>query len=183
MDEVAYVNDQQDKRMEGIEESALGLLSRVTSVEEENHQLREVQQTQEEWIVWDRERIRDLERSVGTLKTLINSLVETVGLVQNNIMRIHHRFVNNRINRQSECRPKQVQLLVVHEGRLILIEELIDLAERRPTPHPHEVIDLTDNSDDVMPDSSGSLESIRDFAKEEEQAHNEEGETIEAEVC
>ena len=36
MDEVAYVNERQDKRMEGIEESALGLLSRVVSVEEEN---------------------------------------------------------------------------------------------------------------------------------------------------
>ena len=33
MDEVVYVNERQDKRMEGIEESAPGLLSRVTSVE------------------------------------------------------------------------------------------------------------------------------------------------------
>ena len=48
MDEVAYVNERQDKRMEGIEESALGLLSRVTSTEEENHQLREVQHAQKE---------------------------------------------------------------------------------------------------------------------------------------
>ena len=57
MDEVAYVNERQDKRMEGIEEGALRLLSRVTSMEEENHQLGEVQWAQEEWIVWDRERI------------------------------------------------------------------------------------------------------------------------------
>ena len=57
MDEVAYVNERQDERMEGIEESALGLVSRVASVEEENHQLREVQQAQEERIFWDRERI------------------------------------------------------------------------------------------------------------------------------
>ena len=73
-------------------------------------------------------------------------------------------------------------MLVEHEGRLIPIEEPIDLAERRPTPHPHEVIDLTDDSDEVFPGSSGSLiESIRDFgAEEEEQARNEEGETIEA---
>ena len=42
MDEVAYVNERQDKRMEGIKESALGLMSRVMSVEEENRQLREV---------------------------------------------------------------------------------------------------------------------------------------------
>ena len=42
---------------------------------------------------------------------------------------------------------------------------------------------MTDNSDDMMLDSSGSLELIRDFVgEEEEQAHNEEGETIEAEV-
>ena len=75
-------------------------------------------------------------------------------------------------------------MLVAHKGRLIPIKEPIDLAERRPTPHPHEVIDLTDDSDDVMPDSSGSLESITDFVgEEEEQALNEEGETIEAEVC
>ena len=75
-------------------------------------------------------------------------------------------------------------MLVEHKGRLILIEEPIDLAERRLTPHPSQIIDLTDDSDEVMPNSSGSLvESIRDFGEEEEeQARNEEGETIEAEV-
>ena len=57
MDEVVYVNERQDERMEGIEESALGLVSRVMSVEEENRQLREVQQAQEERIVRDGERI------------------------------------------------------------------------------------------------------------------------------
>ena len=57
------------------------------------------------------------------------------------------------------------------------------MAERRPTPHPSWIIDLTDNSDDVMSGSLGSLELIRDFAREEqEQEQNEEGETIEAEV-
>ena len=75
-------------------------------------------------------------------------------------------------------------MLVEHKGRLIPIEEPIDLAERRPTPHPSQIIDLTDDSDDVMPGSLGSLvELIRDFREEEEQTHNEEGETIEAEVC
>ena len=183
MDEVVYVNERQDKRMEGIEESALGLVSRVVSVEEENRQLREVQWAQEEQIVRDGERIQDLERSVGMLRMLINSLVETVGLVQNDVARIHHWFVNNWVNRQAEHCPEQVQMLVAHEGRLIPIEELIDLAERRLTLHPCEVIDLTDDSDDVMPDSSGTSELIRDFAREEEeQALNEEGETIEAEV-
>ena len=102
MDEVVFVNERQDERMEGIEEGALSLVSRVASVEEENYQLREVQRAQGEWIVLDRERIRDLERSVGTLRTLINSLVETVGLVQNDMAQIHHRFVNNRVNRWAE---------------------------------------------------------------------------------
>ena len=76
-------------------------------------------------------------------------------------------------------------MLVAHKGRLIPIEELIDLAERRLTPHPHDIIGLTDNSDDVMPGTSeSSVELIRDFgAEEEEQAWNEEGEMIEAEVC
>ena len=58
-------------------------------MEEKNCQLREVQRAQEEQIVQDGERIQDLERSVGTLRTLINSLVETVGLVQNNVVWIH----------------------------------------------------------------------------------------------
>ena len=40
-------------------------------------------------------------------------------------------------------------MLVEHEGRLIPIKEPINLAERRPTPHPSQVIDLTDDSDDV----------------------------------
>ena len=120
---------------------------------------------------------------MGTLRTLINSLVETVGLVQNDVVQIHHQFVNNRVNRQAEHRLEQVQMLVEHEGRLIPIEEPIDLAERRPT-HPSQIIDLTDDSDEVVPDSSGSsVKSIRDFGEEEEeQARNEEGETIEAEV-
>ena len=52
-----YVNERQDERMEGIKESTLGLLSRGMSVEEENHQLREVQWAQEERMVRDRERI------------------------------------------------------------------------------------------------------------------------------
>ena len=75
-------------------------------------------------------------------------------------------------------------MLVEHEGRLIPIEEPINLAERRPTPHPSQIIDLTDDSDEVMPSSSGSsVESIQDFGEEEEEeARNEEGETIEAEV-
>ena len=185
LDEVAFVNERQDERMEGIKEGALSLVSRVASVEEENHQLREVQRAQEEWIVQDGERIWELERSVRTLRTLINSLVETVGLVQNDVVRIHHQFVNNRVNRRAECCSEQVQMLVEHEGRLIPIEEPIDLAERRPTPHPSQIIDLTDDSDDVMLGSLGSSgESIRDFGvEEEEQAHNEEGETIETEVC
>ena len=185
MDEVAFVNERQDERMEGIEEGALSLVPRVSSVEEENHQLREVQRAQEERIVRDGERIQELERSVETLRTLINSLVETVGLVQNNVARIHHRFVNNQVNHRAERRSDQVQMLVEHKGRLVPIEEPIDLAERRPTPHPSQIIDLTDDSDEVMPGSSGSsAESIRDFGEEEEeQARNEEGETIEAEVC
>ena len=75
-------------------------------------------------------------------------------------------------------------MLVEHEGRLIPIKEPIDLVERRPTPHPSQVIDLINNSDKVMLGSLGSsVESIRDFGEEEEeQARNEEGETIEAEV-
>ena len=61
-------------------------------------------------------------------------------------------------------------MLVEHEGRFIPIEEPIDLAKRRPTPHPRDVIDLTDDSDEVMPGSSGSsVESIRDFEEEEEE--------------
>ena len=156
MDEVAFVNKRQDERMEGIEEGALSLAPRVSSVEEENRQLREVQRAQKERIVWDRERVQELERSVGTLRTLINSLVETVGLVQNDMARIHHQFVNNRVNHRAKRRSDQVQMLVEHEGRLVLIKEPIDLAERRPTPHPSQIIDLTDNSDEVMPGSSGS---------------------------
>ena len=184
MDEVAFVNERQNERMEGIEEGTLSLVPRVSSVEEENRQLREVQQSQEERIVRDGERIQELERSVGMLRTLINSLVETVGLVQNDMARIHHRFINNQVNRRAKRHSDQVQMLVEHKGRLIPIEEPIDLAERRPTPHPSQVIDLTDDSDEVMPGSSGSsVESIRDFGKEEEeQARNEEGEMIVAEV-
>ena len=74
------------------------------TVEEENHQLRDVQRAQEEQIVQDRERIWDLERSCGMLRTLINSLVETVGLIQNDVARIHHQFVNNRVSGNWTCR-------------------------------------------------------------------------------
>ena len=57
MDEVAFVNERQDERMEGMEEGALSLVPRVSSVEEENRQLREVQRAQEERIARDGERI------------------------------------------------------------------------------------------------------------------------------
>ena len=169
MDKVAFVNERQDERMEGIKEGALSLVPRVMSVEEENRQLREVQRAQEEQIVWDGERIRELESSVGTLRTLINSLVETVGLVQNDVTWIHHRFVNNQVNCWAKHHSEQVQMLVEHEGRLIPIKEPIDLAKRRPTLHPSQIIDLTDDSDDMMPGSLGSsVELIRDFGVEEE---------------
>ena len=63
---------------------------------------------------------------------------------------------------------------------MVLIEEPTDLAERRLTPHPHMVINLADEDDEVVPDSEGS---VRDFmVEEEEQARNEEHETIEAKV-
>ena len=53
------------------------------------------------------------------------------------------------------------------------------MAERRPTPHPHTIIDLTDKDDEIIPDLEGS---ITDFMAEEEQAQNEEDEIIEAKV-
>ena len=107
--------------------------------------------------------------------------METVGLVQNNVARINHRFINNQVNHhQAEPHPEQVQMLVEYEGWLVPIEEPIDLAERRSTPHPRTVIDLTDEDDEIVPDLE---ESVRDFmAEEEEQAWNEEEETIEAKV-
>ena len=71
-------------------------------------------------------------------------------------------------------------MLVEYEGQLVPIEEPIDLAERRLAPHPHTVIDLTDEDDDIVSDSEGS---VRDFmVEQEEQAQNEEDEMIEAEV-
>ena len=71
-------------------------------------------------------------------------------------------------------------MLVEYEGWLVPIEEPIDLAERRPTPHPSAVINLTDEDDEIVPNSEGS---VKDFmAEEEQQAQNEEDETIEAEV-
>ena len=108
-----------------------------------------------------------MERTVGTLRALINSLVETVGLVQNDVARINCRFVNNQVNhRQAKPHPEQVQMLVEYEGQLVPIEEPIDLAERRPTPHPCTVIDLTDENDEVVLDLE---ESVRDFMAEEEE--------------
>ena len=114
------------------------------------------------------------------LQTLINSLVETVGLVQNDVARINHRFLNNWINHhRAEPRPEQVRMLVEYEGQLVPIEEPINLAERRPTPHFCTVIDLTDEDDKIILDLAGL---VRDFMGEEEQAQNEEEETIEAKV-
>ena len=69
-------------------------------------------------------------------------------------------------------------MLVEYEGQLISIEELIDLAERRPTPHPQSIINLTEDDDATVPDSEGSM---RDFMAEEEQARNEEA-TVQAEL-
>ena len=71
-------------------------------------------------------------------------------------------------------------MLVEYKGRLVPIEEPIDLAERGTTLHPCTVIDLTDEDYQIILDSDGF---VRDsMAEEEEQARNEEDETIEAEV-
>ena len=114
IDELAFVNERQDKRMKGIKEGVLGLTAKMSSVEEENCQLREVNRNFEEHVGRRGKRIHSLERTVRTLRTLINSLVETVGLVQNDIARINHKFVNNWMNHcQAEPRPEQVQMLVV----------------------------------------------------------------------
>ena len=175
------MNERQDKRMEGIEEGVLSLTARVSSVEEENHQLREVNRNLKEHVGREGERIRSLERTVGMLRTLINSLVEMVRLVQNDVARITHWFVNNQVNcHWAKPHSEHVQMLVEYEGWLVPIEEPIVLAERRPTPHPCTVIDLTDEDEEIVPDLE---ELVRDFmVEEEEQARNEEGETIEAEV-
>ena len=118
IDEVVFVNKRQDERMEGIEEGVLGLMTRVLSIEEENCQLREVNRNLKEHMGREGERIRSLERMVGTLRTLINSLVETVGLVQNDVARINYWFVNNCVNcHHAEPHPEQVQMLVEYEGQ------------------------------------------------------------------
>ena len=92
---------------------------------------------------------------------LINSLVEMVGLVQNDVARINHRFVNNSVNHcPAKPHPEEVQMLVEYEGQLVPFREPIDLAERRQTPHLHTVIDLTDENDEEVLDSEGL---VRDF--------------------
>ena len=70
-------------------------------------------------------------------------------------------------------------MLVGYQGQLIPIEELIDFAERRLTPHPHMVINLTQDDEETVPDSEGL---IRNFVAEEEQAANEEEETMQAKI-
>ena len=67
IDKLAFGNERQDKRMEGIKEGVLGLTARVSSVEEENCQLREVNRNLEERVGREGERIRSLERTVWTL--------------------------------------------------------------------------------------------------------------------
>ena len=71
---------------------------KVLLVEEENHQLRVTNRDLEECVGREGERIRSLERTIRTLQTLLNSLVEMVGLVQNDVVRINHCFVNNQVN-------------------------------------------------------------------------------------
>ena len=63
MDEVTFVDERQDRRMEGIKEGALGLMTRVLSMEEENHQLREVNRNLEECVGREGQQIRSLERT------------------------------------------------------------------------------------------------------------------------
>ena len=44
------MNEGQDERMEGIEEGVMGLMARMLSVEEENHQLRLVDTLRNMWV-------------------------------------------------------------------------------------------------------------------------------------
>ena len=76
IEHVAFVNKKQNNRMEGIEEGVLELITRVLLGE------REVQELQiSNWDLVEHLE-REGERTVGTLHTLLNSLVDMVGLLQ-----------------------------------------------------------------------------------------------------
>ena len=130
-----------------------------------------------------------MERTNGVLRNLVDGLVVTVGQVQNNLARLTHRVVNGSRAPSLCAEPieDRIQMLLGYQGRLVPIEEPIDLAERAPTPHPCEVINLTldDDNDYLVPDSEeGSDGSFRDFAAEEaEQATNEEYQTEQAAIA
>ena len=57
VDELVFVNERQDERMEGIEGGVLDLTAQVSLVEEENCQLREVNRNFEECVGRQGERI------------------------------------------------------------------------------------------------------------------------------
>ena len=44
------MNERQDERMEGIEGGVLGLMARMSSIKEENHELREVNRNLKEHV-------------------------------------------------------------------------------------------------------------------------------------
>ena len=90
----------------------------------------------------DGERIRDLERTVGTLRTLINSLVETVGLVQiNDCTRMRGWPALSQVNRflnQNQSPLILHQHLDLFWMRLDLM--MVDLVVDEPVVDPSHIV-------------------------------------------
>src|SRR5579864_8403206 len=132
---------------------------------EENRDVREQVRLLSVALEWERTANRVLVHSAADYRHLVDGLIEEVGMLRDDLAQLTHRVAGQRTPLRAEGTP---QWLIPHVGCLVPIEE----------PAPREVIDLTDNSDEVVPDSDvdrvedrESVQEVVDLgAEEEEQA-------------
>ena len=180
MDEVANVNE----KIDGVDGRAFTMRQEIDELRELNEALRVNAER-------DSRAMDSLRREVGTLKHLVNGLVEGLGSLRDDVMRwrlVDRHFARTGMlpimgraesvpssgptsgpssSRTSSVSSGPPQELVHHEGRLVPIETP-DRAEVRPVIDltDDEVIDLTDDSDDVVVDLTGEEEEQARLARE-----------------
>jgi hypothetical protein len=147
MDEVAIVNE----RVMEVDERVVESNGRVNTLLDKVEELRRRNREMELSLEMERQLRRALERRLTSHIDLFNGLMGEVGAMRDD----HARLVSHVIRGYPLVRAEPMpQPLVEYDGRLV------------PIGTAEEPIDLTDDSDEIVPDSEGG--EVVNLAEEEE---------------
>jgi hypothetical protein len=147
MDEVAIVN----KRMMEVDKRVVEMNGRVVTLLDKVEELRRRNREFELALELEHQLCRALERRLSSHIDLFDGLMGEVGAMRDDHVRLVSRVIRGYLLARAELMP---QPLVEYDGRLV------------PIGTVDSPIDLTDDSDDIVPDSEGG--EVVDLAEEEE---------------